>query len=118
MRLVVNQVTFNQEVLNSPIPVLVNFWAPWCGICHLVNPMVADLQTQWSGDLKVVNVNADENLILASTHRLTSLPTLVLFDRGTILHRAEQFTSRNDFRHALADFHTALRTAHVYSYSA
>jgi thioredoxin 1 len=120
MRLVVNQVTFNQEVLNSSIPVLVNFWAPWCGLCHLVTPTVSELQAQWSGELKVVNINADENLFLASTYRLTSLPTLVLFDRGVILHRAEQFSSRDDFRNALAEFHTALEAASVteYSYSA
>jgi thioredoxin 1 len=120
MMLVVNQVTFKQEVSNSPVPVLVSFWAPWCGVCQMVDPMLSELQAQWGAELKVVSVNADENLFLTSTHRIKTLPTVLLFDRGSVLHRVERFSSRDDFRNALVDFHQALENVSVseYSYSA
>jgi thioredoxin 1 len=120
MTRVINQVTFRQEVLNSPIPVLVNFWAPWCGICKLVDPMLSEVQARWGADLKLVSVNADENLFLASSYRLTTLPTVMLFDRGSILCRIDRLNSRDDFRSAAVDIQTALQRVSVeaYSYSA
>lgn len=89
---------FKHEVLESPIPVLVNFWAPWCGLCRLVEPSLQDLQTQYTGQIKLISVNADENLILASTYRLRDLPTLLLIHRGQVIHRFESFKGRDDLR--------------------
>ena len=109
MALAVNELTFKQEVLGSATPVLVNFWAPWCGVCRLVNPMLAEIQSEWKGQIKLVSVNADENLRLASFHRLTTLPTVMLFEQGRVLCRLDQFRGREDFRHASVDLQKTLK---------
>jgi thioredoxin 1 len=119
MALAVNQLTFNREVIDSAIPVLVGFWAPWCGVCRLVNPMLGDLKAEWGDQIKLVSINADENLRLTNRYRITTLPTVILFDRGQLLCRFEQFRGRDDFRHASLDLATLLQQlAQPYSYSA
>lgn len=119
MALAVNELTFRQEVLGSATPVLVNFWAPWCGVCRLVNPMLAEIQSEWNGQIKLVSVNADENLRLASVHKLTTLPTVMLFEQGKVLCRLEQFKGREDFHHASIDLQKSLKQIMLrYSYSA
>ncbi|HIK37188.1 MAG: thioredoxin family protein [Geminocystis sp.] len=92
----VNQKNFNQQVLQSSKIVLVNFWAPWCGLCLMLNPILAQIESRWREELKVVSINADENLQLANRHRLRNLPTLILYNRGEIIHRFEGFHSRED----------------------
>jgi len=119
MTLAVNQLTFRSEVLESSKPVLVSFWAPWCGVCRFTQPMLADLQAEWGDQIKLVNINADENLALASSYRITTLPTLILFDQGESLCRQEQFRGRDDFRRAAAELQTMLKQVNLsYSYSA
>lgn len=120
MTLTVNQLSFKQEVLASPTPVLVNFWAPWCGVCRLVSPMLFEVQAEWGEHLKFVNINADENLQLSSSYRLTTLPTVMLFDRGSLLCQVDKLSNRNDFRKAADELKRALDTIAIgeYSYSA
>ncbi len=96
MMLSVDEISFAQVVLDSPVPVLVNFWAPWCGLCRLVTPILSQVQTQWQGNLQIVNINADNNFRLATTYRLKSLPTLLLFEKGQVIYRLESFQSRED----------------------
>jgi thioredoxin 1 len=110
MALTVDQTTFNHEVLGASVPVLVSFWAPWCGVCRMVNPVLLELQTQWQGQIKLVSINADENLKLANTYRLKSLPTIILFDRGNVRCRFEDFQSRDDFHNAAKNLHFNLET--------
>ncbi len=74
---------FQKEVLDWPGTVLVDFWAPWCGPCRAVAPILEDLAARRSGSLKIVKVNADENAELASQFGIFSIPTLILFERGT-----------------------------------
>jgi thioredoxin 1 len=103
MVLSVSERTFTQEVLESPIPVLVNFEAPWCGLCKIIHPLLLQFQSQCSDEIKLVGVNADQNFKLSTTYRLKSLPTLLLIEKGIVRQRLEGFRSRDDFRMALEE---------------
>lgn len=98
MVLAVDTQTFTQEVLESSTPVLVDFWAPWCGLCRLIHPLLREFNSDWSGQLKLVRVNADDNLKLANTYQLKSLPTLLLIEDGQVVQRLEGFHGREDLR--------------------
>jgi thioredoxin 1 len=76
---------FDQEVLKSDIPVLVDFWAPWCGPCRMVSPLVDELAEELTGKLKVVKVNTDENQEIAIKYGIRSIPTLGIFKDGNIV---------------------------------
>ncbi len=74
--------TFKQEVLENETPVLVDFWAPWCGPCRMVAPVVDEISEQYDGQVKVVKVNTDENPSIASQYGIRSIPTLMIFKGG------------------------------------
>ena len=113
MVLSVSERTFAQEVLESPIPVLVNFWAPWCGLCRNIQPLLLQLQTYCSEQIKLVEINADQNFKLSNAYRLTTLPTLLLIEEGMIRRRLDNFHGREELRLALEEIrvsYTAPRT--------
>ena len=83
----VNRNNFNQEVLNSDKPVLMDFWAPWCGPCRMVGPLVEEIAKERS-DIKVVKINVDEEQELAMQVRVMSIPTLVVMKNGKIVNQA------------------------------
>lgn len=101
MVLSVSEQTFTQEVLESAIPVLVNFEAPWCGLCRIIQPLLLQFKTQYNGKIKLVRVNADENFKLSNAYKLKSLPTLLLIENGIVKHRLESFRAREDLLLAL-----------------
>lgn len=82
----VNRNNFNQEVLNSDKPVLMDFWAPWCGPCRMVVPLVEEIAKERS-DIKVVKINVDEEQELAMQFGVMSIPTLVVMKNGKIVNQ-------------------------------
>jgi thioredoxin 1 len=78
---------FQSEVLGASEPVLVDFWAPWCGPCRMVGPIVEELADEYEGRLKVVKVNTDENQAIAGQLGIQSIPTLILFHNGQPVDR-------------------------------
>jgi thioredoxin 1 len=83
----VDHSNFNQEVEKSTVPVLVDFWAPWCGPCRAVAPALEQLAAKYDGKVKIGKVNVDEEAALASKFRVRSIPTLILFKGGVIVQQ-------------------------------
>jgi len=73
---------FDEKVLKSKLPVLVDFWAPWCGPCRMVTPVVEELAKEYAGKVVVAKVNTDENSDVSYAYRIMSIPTLILFKDG------------------------------------
>lgn len=80
-----NHENFEEEVVKSPLPVLVDFWAEWCMPCHVIAPAVAELAKTLAGKLKVGKLNVDENPEIATTYRVSSIPNLKIFKGGKIV---------------------------------
>lgn len=80
-----NQVTFKQEVIDSDVPVLVDFWADWCGPCHRLAPALEDVAEEMAGRAKVVKVNVDQERMLAATYQVMSIPNLLIFKGGEVV---------------------------------
>jgi thioredoxin 1 len=78
----VTDASFQQDVLDASLPVVVDFWAPWCGPCRVVNPIIEDLSQQHGERVRFVKLNVDDNPATASRYNVLSIPTVILFDRG------------------------------------
>ena len=78
---------FENEVLKSGNPVLVDFWAPWCGPCRMLTPVLTKLASQYQGKLKVVKLNTDDNPETATTYNISAIPTLLFFKGGQIVNQ-------------------------------
>ena len=87
---------FKDEVLNSNIPVLVDFWATWCGPCRMVAPIVEEIADEYDGRIKVGKVNVDEEPELAMQFRVASIPTLMVFKNGQLVNTAVGYRPKAD----------------------
>lgn len=83
----VTDATFEQEVLQSPLPVLMDVWAPWCGPCRMIGPVVEELAKEFAGRAKVVKLNSDENQRVPSQYQIQGIPTLLFFKNGQLADR-------------------------------
>lgn len=84
----VGKINFNEQVLTSHLPVLVDFWAPWCGPCRMLSPIVDQVAEEQQGRVKVVKINIDEEPELAQQFGVVSIPTLLVFKNGQLANRS------------------------------
>lgn len=85
---------FEEEVLKSDIPVLVDFWAAWCGPCKMLSPIISEIASEYEGKVKVCKVNVDEQAELAISHNVSSIPTVLIFKNGEITNTSVGFVSK------------------------
>jgi thioredoxin 1 len=97
----VNDNTWDTEVLKADKPVLVDFWAPWCGPCRMVAPIVDELATEYDGKVKFLKLNTDDNVQTASRYGVRSIPTLMVFKGGQAIDHVIGFRPKSQLKQTL-----------------
>lgn len=97
----VNQDNFKQEVLDSELPVLVDFWATWCMPCHMLAPIVEEIAEEWAGELKVAKLNTDESPSVAQQYGIHAIPTLIIFKNGQEVERLVGYLPKKNIEQKL-----------------
>jgi thioredoxin len=99
----VSDTTFEQDVIKSSLPVLVDFWAPWCGPCRMVAPVVEELSGEFAGKANFLKLNTDENPVIASRYGIRSIPTLLIFKGGEVVGQVIGFRPKSELKKHLDD---------------
>ena len=94
--IIITKENFEQEVINSTIPVLVDFWASWCGPCMMLSPVIAEIAQEFAGKVKVGKVNVDEEGELAAKFGIASIPTVLLFKDGKIADTSVGYVPKDE----------------------
>ncbi len=102
----VNETSFEKMVIQAKEPVLVDFWAPWCGPCKMVGPIVEELAKEYSGRVSFVKINVDENQPLASRYSIRGIPTLLLFKGGKPMQQVVGYRPKAELQKLLDDILT------------
>jgi len=94
---------FKKEVLESELPVLVDFWAPWCGPCKMIAPIIEDLAKEFDKKIRIGKINIDENPKIATHYGIMSIPTIVFFKKGKVMEQIVGVLSKSKFKRKLEE---------------
>ena len=109
----VSDKSFENDILQSELPVLVDFWAPWCGPCRAIAPVLDELSEEFAGQVKIVKINVDENPAAAGKYSIRAIPTLILFNKGEVIEQVTGAVAKSNLKRITLAFYEYLVVEYV-----